>query len=185
MPERNSIPNAEELVLIAFGSNISPETNLPEAVRLLPLIKQVKVLKTSSVWQSEPVGFLDQPPFCNAAVSIVTDLKPVDLKNELLEIEQRLCRVRDPSNKNGPRTIDLDISLFGSMILSGPKLQIPDPEIETRPFLAIPLAEVAENFIHPILDVKLSEIAEQFRGNGDLQQRLDIDLVRHLHKIID
>ncbi|MBT5020907.1 MAG: 2-amino-4-hydroxy-6-hydroxymethyldihydropteridine diphosphokinase [Planctomicrobium sp.] len=175
----------EELVLIALGSNISPETNLPDAVGLLSLEKHVKVLKASSVWESEPVGFLEQPPFCNAAVSITTTLSPDELKNKLLEIEQKLQRVRDPANKNGPRTIDLDISLFGSIIFSSTKLQIPDPEIQTRPFLAIPLAEVAENFKHPILDVKLSEIAEEFKENCVLQQRLDINLVQHVHKIID
>jgi len=185
MLENKPKPNAEELVLIALGSNISPETNLPEAVGLLSLVKHVKVLKTSSVWESKPVGFLEQPLFCNAAVSILTDLNPDELKNELLEIEQQLRRVRDPTNKNGPRTIDLDISIFGARILITPKMQIPDPEIQTRPFLAIPLAEVAEDFKHPILDVKLREIAEQLSANCELQQRHDIDLVQHVHKIID
>jgi len=157
---------------IALGSNISPERNLPLAVRHLARLGEIEAL--SSVWQSTPVGDLNQADFCNAALILRTSHFPLDLKAELRKIESLLGRVRDPANKNAARTIDLDIALFDDLVLKMPGLQIPDPEIPARPFLAVPLAELDPEFLHPQLGITLGEIALAAGDIQGLQRRSDL-----------
>lgn len=165
---------------IALGSNISPEANLPAAIRLLQRHPAVEVLKFSNVWESPPVGDENQPCFCNAAIEISTSLSPWELKYDVLrETERQLKRVRDPANKNGPRTIDLDILLYGSDVVEQAGLTIPDPEIAARPFLAVPLAELQPNWEHPLLKTSLAKIAEQSLALLPLKLRPDINLQTH------
>lgn len=185
MTSSSSFENSAAHVLIALGSNIFPEENLPAAVELLASHQGIEVVKASSVWESEPVGFHDQANFCNAAVSVSTSLSPHQLKQELLKFEDQLLRVRDPSNKNGPRTIDLDISVFGEEVVDLEGLKIPDPEIQSRPFLAIPLAEVAADQKVPVIDASLEEIARPFLEKNNLRKRLDIDLLTAGNQNID
>ena len=148
---------------LALGSNIEPEWNLPQAVQLLADFGIVR--GKSSVWQSAPVGDTDQPDFLNAAVLLETEYDADAICERIVpQIESRLNRVRDPQNKNGPRTIDLDLVLFNSESLRIAHRIIPDPEIGLRVFLAVPLAEIAPDYDVPGLDKTLSEIA------GDLQQ---------------
>lgn len=162
-------------VFITLGSNIEPARHLVEAVRRLR--RHVTVIRCSSVWESAPVGFLDQPPFCNAAVLIETDLNAQSLKAEVLRrIEDELGRIRDPHNKNAPRTIDLDIALFNQEQIELDGSRIPDPEIPRRPFLAIPLAELDPDYRHPVERRTLSQIAVSITGDGDLRPRPDIVL---------
>lgn len=170
---------------ISLGSNIEPHLNLPSAVECIACHAEIEVLEVSTVWESEPVGFREQANFCNAAIAIATPLSACRLKESLLKIEDDLQRVRDPSNKNGPRTIDLDIALFGAEVISDEKLQIPDPEIATRPFLAVPLAEVAGDLQHPVLQTSIGEIARQLTHVHGLQARHDIDLNRRRIQNID
>ena len=159
---------------IALGSNMSPERNLPQAVAMLQA--RFPIVRVSSVWESAPVGYHEQPHFCNAAVLIdVAGCSPRRLKQECRRIEQALGRVRDPRNKNGPRTIDLDIALLGQTIVEEDDLHIPDPEIPDRPFLSVPLAELAPNFMHPQLHCSLKSIAERSQ-HSDLTLRSDINL---------
>jgi len=159
-------------VWIALGSNISPETHLPEAVDALSLLGQI--VNRSSVWQSCPVGDEQQPDFCNAVIQLETDLELDELRHSLRMIEQQLGRVRDPLNKNGPRTIDLDIVLFDRIVVETSQIILPDPEIERRPFLAIPLAEVSPEVRHPVTGKSFGEIASTFAGQGGLTLRNDI-----------
>ncbi len=167
-----------EKAFIGLGSNISPEIHLPQAVQLLEQNPSIEVTKVSSVWESAPVGFVDQAPFCNAAVLIQTSLPPRSLKFDVMRIiEQQLGRVRDPLNKNGPRTIDLDISLYGSHVTTAEELAIPDPEIAERPFLSVPLAELDPLFEHPVLKKTLEQIASRFTTATELlKHRPDIAL---------
>ncbi len=176
MTEQLSAP-----AIIALGSNIDPERYLPAAVRSLARHSKITALKVSSVYESTPVGFLDQPAFCNAAMLIETVLDPHSLKFDVLRsLEDQLGRVRDPKNKNGPRTIDLDIGLFGAIILESDDLVIPDPEISQRAFLSVPFAEIAPEFLNPVSGVTLAEIAEQALGFEALNLRSDISLRQSL-----
>ncbi|TWT57063.1 2-amino-4-hydroxy-6-hydroxymethyldihydropteridine pyrophosphokinase [Thalassoglobus neptunius] len=163
-------------VFVTLGSNINPQKNLPAAVQQLS--EFVNLLRVSSVWISSPVGFLDQPEFANAAVLVETNLSPRDFKFQVLrEIESNLGRVRDPSNKNGPRTIDLDIAFFGNSVICEEGLVIPDQEISELPFLSRPLCELDPEFVHPQLNIRLRDLDEQVAGQGDLKRSDSIDLL--------
>lgn len=165
-------------VFLTLGSNLSPEENLPAAILLLNSTVDVRVVKVSQVWESAPVGFLNQPAFCNAAVLIETCRTPRELKFSILrQIEDRLGRVRDPANKNGPRTIDLDIGFFGDSVIAEENLIIPDPDIPQREFLATPLAELDADYVHPVLGQTLGEIAASIRTANCLRLRPDLILL--------
>ena len=134
-------------VFIALGSNIQPEANLPEAVRRLAA--HCRVLAVSPVYETAPVGKLDQPNFLNAAVLIESDLSAEALKTQVLQaIERDLGRVRT-ADKNAPRTIDLDIALYGDAVLDLGSRHIPDPDILRYPHIAVPLAALAPDLRHP------------------------------------
>ncbi|MCL4302684.1 MAG: 2-amino-4-hydroxy-6-hydroxymethyldihydropteridine diphosphokinase [Anaerolineae bacterium] len=148
------------IAYLSLGSNINAEANLRAALELLAT--QTRLLAVSSVWETRPVGLAEQPNFLNAAAIIETELTAEELKREVLAaIEQRLGRVRQ-ADKNAPRPIDLDLMLFNQEIFElGPR-HIPDPEVVERPFVAIPLAEIAPDYKHPERNQTLSEIAGNF-----------------------
>lgn len=152
---------------ITLGSNIEPEKNLSQAVQLLKQHSDVKAL--SSVYQTKPQGFLDQPDFLNMAVCLMTPFPIEDFKSAVLDtIEQKLGRKRDPQNPNAPRTIDLDIALWGDKVMDyGAKpWHVPDRDIQRFAHLALPLAEIAPQVIHPEFGQSLAELAAIFQGEG-------------------
>lgn len=157
----------EPPVFVSLGSNIEPEANLAQAVRLLR--SKCTVGAVSSIYRTAPQGFREQADFLNMAVKLMTVLSPESFKTDVLDwIERELGRMRDPNNKNAPRTIDLDISLWGDAVFEyGAKpWRIPDPDIVRFAHAAIPLAEIAPDFIHPTEGVTLAEIAARFDGQG-------------------
>ncbi|WP_339727862.1 2-amino-4-hydroxy-6-hydroxymethyldihydropteridine diphosphokinase [uncultured Gimesia sp.] len=158
---------------LALGSNIRPEYYLPQAVSLLG--ESGRVVGRSAVWQSEPVGDTNQADFLNAAVLLETELDAAELCLELIpQIERKLDRVRDPQNKNGPRTIDIDLVLFNCEQLQIEHRIIPDPEIPERVFLAVPLAELSPQYCVPGLGRDLAQIADTLRSvNGNQLIRRD------------
>jgi 2-amino-4-hydroxy-6-hydroxymethyldihydropteridine diphosphokinase len=148
------------LAYLALGSNIEPEKNLPAAVRLLSEYGELRAV--SSVWETPPVGDSDQPNFWNAAVLLVTPEPAETFHVRVIRpLEQQLHRVRT-ANPNAPRTIDLDLSLFNDQMLTLAQHRIPDPDILTRAFVAIPLAEIAPTYRHPQTGQTLAQIAEKF-----------------------
>jgi 2-amino-4-hydroxy-6-hydroxymethyldihydropteridine diphosphokinase len=165
---------------LALGSNIDPEHNLPAAVRLLG--EHGEVQRVSRVWESPPVGFAEQPNFLNAAVLLLTDLSARDLRLKAIAgIERRLGRTRDPGNRNAPRTIDIDIALFNQDVLDIDHRHIPDPDLLERDFVAVPVAELAPDYVHPETKQTLSSIAGAFRAGapaGSLEERPDVLLTR-------
>ena len=166
---RKSLPRA----FIALGSNINGEQNLQEAVQRLAA--RVRLLAISPVYETPPVGKTDQPNFLNAAALIETDLPPAELKTQVLEaIEQELGRVRT-EDKNAPRTMDLDIALFGDRVLDIGHRHIPDPDILKYPHLALPLADLAPEQRHPETGETLREIAGRLPASG-IVRRDDIVL---------
>ncbi|KAF0221355.1 MAG: 2-amino-4-hydroxy-6-hydroxymethyldihydropteridine [Geobacteraceae bacterium] len=148
------------LAYLSLGSNIEPERNLRAAVQKLAGFGNVRAL--SAVWESPPDGVADQPDFLNAAVLLETALSAKALRETAIaSIEAELGRVRT-ENKNAPRTIDIDIMLFNRDVLKVGRRCIPDPEIRERPFVAIPLAEIAPDYVHPETGETLRQIAQRF-----------------------
>ena len=163
------------IVYLTLGSNIEPEINLVRAVRLLQ--NYGTVTARSSVYQTAPQGFTDQPDFLNMALQLETTLPIESMKNEVIaRIERELKRVRDPNNKNAPRTIDLDIALWNNDILDyGEKpWHVPDEDILRFAHVALPLAEIAPEYIHPETGETLQNIASRFDTAG-FKIRNDID----------
>lgn len=116
-----------------------------------------------------------QPDFLNVAVLVSTDLPPLDLRGRLRKIEESLGRVRPDANV----VVDLDLCLYGSEILSGSEIAIPRPEILERAFIAVPLAELAPDFLHPVSGEALSVIAGRLH---DESLSLRSDLTIHFSK---
>lgn len=146
--------------LLSIGSNIEPERNMQAAVR--ELARYGRVVRVSAVWQSPAEGASGQPDFLNAALWLETPLSAAELKETAIAaVEAYLGRVRSP-DRNAPRTIDIDIMLFDDDRLAIGRRRIPDPEVCERPFVAIPLAEIAPGYRHPETRETLAEIAARF-----------------------
>jgi 2-amino-4-hydroxy-6-hydroxymethyldihydropteridine diphosphokinase len=160
---------------LSLGSNIEAERHLPAAVAHLAQYGHVRAVST--VWETAPVGFSDQPNFLNAVVLLETDLSAQVLRERAIAaIEAALGRVRS-RNKNAPRTIDIDIMLFNRDIVQVNGRHIPDPEVRERPFVAIPLAEIAPDYVHPETGQTLQAIARQFDPTSSgMRRRSDVVL---------
>jgi 2-amino-4-hydroxy-6-hydroxymethyldihydropteridine diphosphokinase len=155
--------NTSSTVYLSLGSNIQPQGNLAAALRLLG--SKCAMQAVSQAYRTPPQGFAEQDDFLNLAVNITTDLAPITLKSDILDwIERELKRERDPHNKNAPRTIDLDISLWNDEIFEyGSKpWRVPDPDILRFAHVALPLAEIAPEYIHPVERCPLKTIATRF-----------------------
>lgn len=160
---------------MSLGSNIEPGDHLPQACRLLS--DWLQIVGASRVFETAPIGIADRLVFLNAALEVRCDLTPRELKYEVLRpVERQLGRVRT-ADRNAPRTIDLDISLIGQRVFKdrAAGLEIPDPEILTRAHVAIPLADVVPERLHPITGQRFREIAARFDDRGILA-RVELDL---------
>jgi 2-amino-4-hydroxy-6-hydroxymethyldihydropteridine diphosphokinase len=167
----------ENRAYLSLGSNIDAEHNLPAAVRELAVFGSI--LAVSHVWESPPLGSKSRHSgnFLNAAVLLETELSAEVVYDVLVcKIERQLGRVRDPEDKNAPRTIDVDLSLFNTEILTIGHHTIPDPEILTRAFVAVPLAEVDPGYVHPVVQQRLKEIADELAAGQRLWLRGDVAL---------
>jgi 2-amino-4-hydroxy-6-hydroxymethyldihydropteridine diphosphokinase len=133
---------------IGMGSNLASPTGSPEATLAAAagrLESLGRIIRRSSLYSTEPVGFADQPRFVNAVVALETDLPPRPLLEALLRIEQEFGRNRAAGIRNGPRSLDLDILVYGDEQISIPGLEIPHPRMQERDFVVIPLLEIASN----------------------------------------
>ncbi len=136
-----------KVAYIGLGSNLGDrEDNLRAALERLAEFGRVRV---SSLRETEPVGVTDQPRFLNAAAELVTELSPQDLLARLLEIERELGRDRARERRWGPRTIDLDLLLYGDQVLDEPGLTVPHPRLDERRFVLEPLHELAPELSLP------------------------------------
>ncbi len=167
-------------VLITLGSNIEPERNLPRAVTLLRQNYHLRVRALSRVYESAPIGATgavaaDQPPFLNAALLLHSDgyYTPLALKFHVLRFVELLLGRRRGADKYAPRPIDLDIALYRDCVLDTPHLTLPDPDILTRAHVAVPLADVAPDWPHPLTGQPLAEIAAALRAGVDASPRDD------------
>lgn len=139
---------ATETAFIALGSNLDdPAAQVRAGCTELDRLPGTRVTATSSLYASAPVGYLDQPDFVNAVARIDTELAPRALLDALLAIEQQHGRVRE--FPNAPRTLDLDIVLYGSRRIDEPGLTIPHPRMMARAFVIVPLVEIAPDAVVP------------------------------------
>ncbi len=166
-----NIPRVTERAFLSLGSNLDPEHNLPRAARELKSLGQI--LAVSTVYQNPAVGPTPQPDYLNAAVLLETDLSPQALRVELRRIEERLGRRRTP-DQYAPRTIDIDLMLFGSLVLREAGMTIPDPGLLVRPHLALPVAELDPDQRHPVTGLTLGAIAERLRSQAALTPHADV-----------
>ncbi|HET6328275.1 MAG TPA: 2-amino-4-hydroxy-6-hydroxymethyldihydropteridine diphosphokinase [Planctomycetaceae bacterium] len=159
---------------LSLGSNIEPEQNLPAAVRALTSFG--RIVAVSNVWESAPFGS-HGANFLNAAVLLETELSATEIYQQaIVEVERQLGRVRDPHDKNAPRTIDVDLSLFNHDVFEWAGHRVPDPEILKRHFVAVPLAELDPDYVHPTEGRRLADIAASWRSSPGLVGRPDVRL---------
>jgi 2-amino-4-hydroxy-6-hydroxymethyldihydropteridine diphosphokinase len=149
------------LAAIALGSNLQsrfggPADNLREAVRRLGDLGHVEAV--SQFRETDPVGYVDQPRFVNAAALLETDVLPIDLLHGLLAIEHSMGRDRASSPPKGPRIIDLDLLLYGSAVMDDAALTLPHPALHERRFVLEPLAEIAPSWRHPTLQRTMKQL---------------------------
>ena len=135
-------------IFIGLGSNLDgPQQIIKDAIHIINEIDDVNINAISSLYETGPVGFLDQPNFINAVIQISSSINYDELLIKLFEIERMFGRVRE--KKNGPRTLDLDILLFDDLILESKSLIIPHPRMHERLFVLIPLLEISPKIIIP------------------------------------
>ena len=133
-------------VYIGLGSNLGDrKQNLVQALELLS--KHMVVEQVSSIYETEPVGYEEQPLFLNAVCRISTELKPGQLLRLAKKIEAKLGRM--PSFSNAPRPIDIDILLYDNEVFGSKELTVPHPRLAERAFVLVPLAEIVPDLVHP------------------------------------
>ena len=145
-------------VYLGLGANLGDrQGNLLRAVEILSQWGQIEEL--SSLYESEPVGYLEQPPFLNAVCELTTTLTAEELLAVVKNIESALSRT--PSFRNAPRPIDIDILFYGEQVMNSPHLTIPHPRLEERAFVLVPLAEIAPDLVHPVSGITVREMMER------------------------
>jgi 2-amino-4-hydroxy-6-hydroxymethyldihydropteridine diphosphokinase len=153
------------IVYLALGSNLGDRrANL--AAALAPLRERVTVEALSSLYETEPAYVTEQPRFLNAVLRGRTALGPAELLVFVKEIERALGRLAGP--RFGPRLVDIDLLLYGDAALATPDLTIPHPRMAERPFVLVPLAEIAPALIPPGWSESIGARASAVRGHGDV-----------------
>lgn len=170
--------------IISLGSNLEKESNMPAAARLLGQLS--RLVAVSAVYETEPVGLEDQPAFWNAAALVETELEATVFRQEVLaRVEQALGRVRQ-ADKNAPRTIDADLTLFNDWVFDlDDSHPIPDPALLKFAHVCVPVAELKPALAHPVTGEKLADIAARLIQASEIEgrkrpplKRPDIDLTR-------
>jgi 2-amino-4-hydroxy-6-hydroxymethyldihydropteridine diphosphokinase len=129
------------IAYIALGANLGdPASTLRTAFAALAELPDSRLLARSALYLSAPVGLTGQPDFVNAAAGVETTLAPADLLDALFAIEQQFGRLR--GERNGPRTLDLDLLLYDQQVISTPRLTLPHPRLHLRAFVLLPLADL-------------------------------------------
>lgn len=157
-------------VYLGLGSNVGDrEANLREAARRIEA-EEIRIVRRSSLYETEPRDLLDQPQFLNAAIEAETELFPLQLLARLLNIERAMGRRR--ITPKGPRNIDIDILFYGRSVIQTPELETPHPRIAERAFVLEPLAEIAPDLRHPVSGQTAREMLASLEPQGI--RRLDV-----------
>lgn len=154
-----------------MGANLPSSIGLPD-VTLAAATARLEslgwVFARSSLYSTAPIGYAEQPRFFNAAVGLKTELTPFELLGALLLIEKDFGRNRVLNLQNGPRTLDLDILLYGDFVIGGATLEIPHPRLAQRAFALVPLNEIAAAVADPRAGCNVSELLKSlFPTSGD------------------
>jgi 2-amino-4-hydroxy-6-hydroxymethyldihydropteridine diphosphokinase len=147
----------KKTVYLSLGSNVGErQANLQQAIEHLGKIG--KVVKQSALYETEPMEMADQPWFLNSAVELETELMPRQFISAVLDIERSMGRKR--SKKKGPRTIDIDVLLFGKSIIEMKGLTVPHPAMHQRRFVLEPMVEIAPDVRHPVFKRSMRELRD-------------------------
>lgn len=166
----DSDPRLPVRAFIGIGSNVGDRIALcREAVHRLRKIPGVQIKKISSLYETEPMEYLDQEWFYNAVVEVESALPPKRLLKAGQEIEAALGK--QVAIPKGPRTIDLDLLFYGREILREPGFIVPHPAAATRPFVLIPLAEIAPGYIHPLLHQTVEALLDRLERPAKVEKR--------------
>lgn len=160
-----SLTPAPITAYLSLGSNVGNRmANLERALELLNATAGITVVRRSSIYETEPWGVTEQPPFLNAAVEIGTSLEPGDLLAAVKAIEEAMGRAT--TVRYGPRNIDVDILLYGTLVVNWetPDLQIPHSRMLERAFVLIPLAEIAGHIQHPTASKPIADLKAAVQG---------------------
>ncbi|MBM3155764.1 MAG: 2-amino-4-hydroxy-6-hydroxymethyldihydropteridine diphosphokinase [Chloroflexi bacterium] len=154
-------------IYLGLGSNLGDRMgNLESAVERLS--EKVTINKISSVYETDPLYNTEQPMFLNAVLRGVTRLAPLELLNFVKGIESALGR--QPSFRNAPRLIDIDILFYGKRVIQTGELTVPHPHIAERAFVLVPLAEIAPELVHPQLKKKVSDLLADVEGKNGVRK---------------
>lgn len=152
---------------LSLGSNLGDRPgNLHVAIDLLSRVGNV--VAVSSFYETEPVEVVSQPWFVNCAVALDTDKTPIELLRSALAIEKDMGRQR--TEDKGPRSIDIDILLFGDNVVEGKGLKIPHPGLAFRRFVLEPLSEIAPHALHPVLNKTVSQMRAALPAGQDVRK---------------
>ena len=150
---------------LGLGSNLGDRfKNLSEAVKHLGQVSGIRITRSSHVYETKPVGYPDQPPYFNAVLEIETLLEPVNLLRACLAVERGLGRVR--SKRWESRVIDIDLLTYENEVISTIELIIPHPLMHEREFVLRPLADIAPEMVHPVLEESISELLCRVEKSG-------------------
>ena len=159
------------IAYLCLGSNSGDRLKLIEqAVSFLSLTENIKLIRSSALYETEPWGIKEQNWFLNLAVEIKTSLSAQDLMMKCLNIEKTLGRNRDKEQRWGERPIDIDIIFYDKEIINSEILTVPHPRMHQRAFVLVPLLELISDFIHPVLNKSISDLYD------DLEQVEDVFL---------
>jgi 2-amino-4-hydroxy-6-hydroxymethyldihydropteridine diphosphokinase len=155
-------------VYLGLGSNLGDRRlALQSGLRELAA-RGVFAKRVSSLYDTDPVGFLDQPSFLNMAAEVTWEGSPEELLRHCLAAEKALGRVRQ--HQDGPRTLDIDVLLVGDLILKSVGLEIPHPRMHLRRFVLQPLAEITPHAVHPLMRLSVKELLENCRDDAGVRK---------------
>ena len=167
MEVKRHLPPGPVPVYLGLGSNLGDRrSNLLKALQLLG--ERITLERLSSLYETRPVGYEEQPLFLNAVCRAAAEIGPFQLLSIIKGIEVALGRA--PSFANAPRPIDVDILFYGDLIIESPQLVVPHPRLEERAFVLIPLAEIGPDLVHPTSGRSISDLASGVRGREGVRK---------------
>lgn len=147
------------LVFLGLGTNLGEKEQLLNDTIIQISLQLGEVLRQSSFFESKPWGFISDNDFLNAVILVNTNLSPIKLLESIQTIEKQMGRMSKSKFGYADRLIDVDILFYDSRIINLPELKIPHPLITERDFVLVPLCEIAPDFVHPAIGLKISEIS--------------------------